>query len=67
MGQYDLPAAIEKVQEISHSQKIHYIGSSQGTSMLLVALAEKPEYWAERLYSCTLLAPVALLNHVSRG
>lgn len=38
MAKYDLPAAFEYINNITH-KKIHYIGHSQGTMIMFAALA----------------------------
>lgn len=38
MGRYDLPASINLALEVSGKSCLHYIGTSQGTSLVFVAL-----------------------------
>ena len=40
MGQYDVPAFLKKVQELTEHQKVTYIGHSQGTTQLFAALSD---------------------------
>jgi len=39
MGQYDIPAMLDKIIEVSDNEKVSYVGYSQGTSQMLYALA----------------------------
>ena len=39
MGRHDLPAAINLALEKSKASKLHYVGTSQGSSEMLVALS----------------------------
>jgi lysosomal acid lipase/cholesteryl ester hydrolase len=39
MAQYDLPAAFSYIKNKTNT-KIHYIGHSQGTMIMFIALAE---------------------------
>lgn len=40
MSHYDLPAAFTYIVNVTGFDKIDYIGHSQGTTILLIALAE---------------------------
>jgi pimeloyl-ACP methyl ester carboxylesterase len=60
MGMYDLPAFLDHVLKINKfSQKLIYIGHSQGTAQLFAALTQKQEYFKERIKLYIALAPVA--------
>lgn len=59
---YDLPQTIELVRRLSNSSKVAYVGHSQGTTMALGLLSDRPEY-ADILEPVILLAPVAYANH----
>ena len=39
MGQYDIPAEIDKILEETGQDKISYIGHSQGTAQMFTALS----------------------------
>ncbi|ALC41874.1 CG11406 [Drosophila busckii] len=64
IGVYDLPAILEHVLQVTGQQQLHYVGHSQGTTVLLVLLSQFPSYNA-RIASANLLAPVAYLQHMS--
>ncbi|KAK1377586.1 Lipase [Heracleum sosnowskyi] len=64
MGTYDLPAYLNFVYQ-QVGQKVHYIGHSQGTTMMFAGFSEwKVE---NRVKSLTLLSPAILLNHMPFG
>src|SRR5437868_6336074 len=44
MAQFDVPAAIDKVLEISGQRSLYFMGSSQGTLDGFMTLAELPAY-----------------------
>ncbi|XP_022928314.1 triacylglycerol lipase 2-like [Cucurbita moschata] len=59
---YDLPAVFDHVsQETGH--KIHYIGHSLGTLILIASLAEGK--LVEQLQSVAFLSPIAYLSHMT--
>ncbi|XP_016929978.3 lipase 3 [Drosophila suzukii] len=64
IGIYDLPAIVDYVLARTHRRQVHYVGHSQGTTVLLVLLSQRPEYNA-RLANAALMAPVAFLQHLS--
>lgn len=64
IGVYDMPAVLQHVLRVTRARKLHYVGHSQGTTVLLVLLAQRPQFNA-RIASATLLAPVAYLQHLS--
>ncbi|KAH8405140.1 hypothetical protein KR222_004568, partial [Zaprionus bogoriensis] len=64
IGVYDLPAIVEHVLRVTHQRRLHYVGHSQGTTVLLVLVAQRPQFNA-CFASVTLLAPVAYLQHLS--
>lgn len=64
IGVYDMPAVLEHVLRVTRARRLHYVGHSQGTTVLLVLLAQLPQFNA-RIASATLLAPVAYLQHLS--
>ncbi|KAL1834681.1 hypothetical protein DCAR_0104894 [Daucus carota subsp. sativus] len=64
MATYDLRAFLNFVY-LETGQKVHYIGHSQGTTMMFAAFSEwKVE---ERVKSAVMLAPVVFLNHMPFG
>ncbi|XP_017108518.2 lipase 3 [Drosophila bipectinata] len=64
IGVYDLPATVDYVLARTGKQQLHYVGHSQGTTVLLVLLSQRPEYNA-RFADANLMAPVAFLKHLS--
>lgn len=62
MGVYDLPAAIDYILQENSTSKLYYIGYSQGTSSLMVLLAERPEY-NDKIHVADLMAPIGYLDH----
>jgi len=64
IGVYDLPAVVEHVLHVTGHQRLHYVGHSQGTTVLLVLLSQRPAY-NTKFASVSLLAPVAYLQHLS--
>ncbi|XP_037952851.1 lipase 3 [Teleopsis dalmanni] len=63
IGYYDLPAIVDYISKVSGKQQLHYVAHSQGSTVFLVLLSERPQY-NERFASATLLAPVAYLKHL---
>ena len=55
----DVPATIKKIKEVSGSEKVAYMGYSQGTTMLFYALTKDTEenYLADNLSCFIALAP----------
>jgi len=64
IGIYDLPAIVDYVLARTNRRQVHYVGHSQGTTVLLVLLSQRPEYNA-RFANAALMAPVAFLQHLS--
>ncbi|KAH8253421.1 hypothetical protein KR032_005477, partial [Drosophila birchii] len=64
IGIYDLPATVDYVLARTGQRQLHYVGHSQGTTVLLVLLSQRPEYNA-RFANAALMAPVAYLKHLS--
>lgn len=62
MGFYDLPAIIDYIRQVDFVSKVHYIGFSQGTSSLMVLLAERPEYNA-KIHVASLMAPIGYMKN----
>ncbi|KAL8107063.1 hypothetical protein AgCh_023747 [Apium graveolens] len=61
MAIYDLPAFLNLVYQET-GQKVHYIGHSQGTTMMFAAFS----LWEveSRVKSTTMISPVVYLNHM---
>ncbi|KAL5287226.1 hypothetical protein ACFFRR_008258 [Megaselia abdita] len=63
IGYYDLPATIDFITNKTGHNKLHYVAHSQGSTIFLVMLSERPEY-NEKIVSASLLAPVAFLANL---
>lgn len=63
IGYYDLPASIDFINNQTGHSKLHYVAHSQGSTIFLVMLSERPEY-NEKIVSASLLAPVAFLANL---
>lgn len=61
---HDLPAMIDYILLETNRSTLHYIGHSQGATILLVLLSEKPEY-NEFIESAFLMAPLVYINHTT--
>lgn len=57
MGEYDLPAFVEKVLEVTGKPKVTLMGYSQGTSSIFYGLAKNQDFFAERVNRYVALAP----------
>jgi len=57
MGRYDVPANLQKIIEVSGSEKVTYVGYSQGTSQMFYALASDELKIADMLERVIMLAP----------
>ncbi|XP_030378991.1 lipase 3-like [Scaptodrosophila lebanonensis] len=62
IGTIDIPAMIDYILEETGQSQVHYAGHSQGTTVYLVMLSERPEYNA-KIKSGHLLAPCAFFEH----
>jgi poly(3-hydroxyalkanoate) synthetase len=62
MAKYDLPAAFRYINNITN-RKIHYIGHSQGTLIMFIALSQKIKGVEENMLSFNAFGPVAYLQY----
>lgn len=62
MGVYDLPAAIDFVRDQTKHEKITYVGHSQGTTQMFLAIALDEVFWKKRLNLFVATAPVIMPN-----
>ena len=62
MAKYDLPAAFTYIKRVTKKQ-IHYIGHSQGTLTMFIALSVQNKVVIDNLASVHAFAPIAYLNH----
>ncbi len=64
MGAYDLAAAVDYILNATDSEKLIYMGHSQGTTIFYVLLSTRPEYNKKILFHIG-VAPVASLTHTT--
>jgi gastric triacylglycerol lipase len=62
MAMFDLPAAFRYISSKTN-KKIHYIGHSQGTLIMFIALTQQIKDIEENLLTFNAFGPVAYLNH----
>lgn len=58
IGKYDVPAIIDKVLNETGSEKLNYVGFSQGAGTYFIMCSERPEY-CEKAQLMIALAPAA--------
>lgn len=63
MGIYDIPATIDYILKKTHQKKLAYVGVSQGTAVILVTLAELPQY-NDKISIANLMAPAIIFEHM---
>ncbi|XP_061386645.1 lipase 3-like [Musca vetustissima] len=63
IGTIDLPSMIDYILKETQQSSLHYVGHSQGCTIMLVLLSTHPEY-NSRLKSVHLLAPAAYMANV---
>jgi len=63
MGEFDIPASVGYVLDITGHSKLTYIGHSQGTLQMFTLLSDKPEF-ASNLSLFVALGPVATVRHL---
>jgi len=64
IGEFDLPAMIDKVIETTGVDKIYYGGHSMGTTSFMVMANRKTEY-QEKIILANFLAPIAFVDHMT--
>ena len=62
MGEYDLPAMINKALDTTRQEKLFYIGHSMGTTGAMVMSNMRPEM-NDKIELASFLAPVAYMQH----
>ncbi|CAB0032504.1 unnamed protein product [Trichogramma brassicae] len=62
MGLYDLPATIDHILNVTGRPRLDYVAHSQGSTIFLVMMSERPEYNA-KVRRAGLMAPVANTTH----
>ncbi len=66
MGLYDLPAFLDHITQINTwSEKVIYIGHSQGTTQLFAALTMNLEYFQSKIKLFIALAPAAKVSNMN--
>lgn len=65
LGQYDLPAQIDKVREVSRKEKITYVGHSQGTAQMFYALSTNEDEIAKKVNLFVAFAPIVRFQGMS--
>ena len=65
MANYDLPAAFKYITRVT-AKKIHYIGHSQGTMIMFIALSKQISVVKDNILSYHAFGPVAYLSHQSK-
>jgi hypothetical protein len=63
MSRYDLPAAFEYISNLTNQTLIDYIGHSQGSMIMFIALAENNPIILAHLKHTIFLGPVIYANH----
>lgn len=63
MAKYDLPAAFEYIVRVT-GKKVHYVGHSQGTLTMFIALSLQIPSVTNNILSFHALGPVAFLTHI---
>ncbi|BFF88786.1 lipase 3 [Drosophila madeirensis] len=66
IGYYDIAASIDYTLATENGKRqksIHYVGHSQGTTVIFALLSSRPEYNA-KIKTAHMLAPVAFMDHM---
>ncbi|XP_062544060.1 lipase 3-like [Armigeres subalbatus] len=61
IGYYDVPASIDYVLDKTNSERLHYVGFSQGTLVSFVATSSRPEY-NDKIIQMQEISPAAYLG-----
>eukprot|EP00347_Sterkiella_histriomuscorum_P011029 403374021 len=62
MGDYDIPAMLQYIEQYTSQKKVAYIGHSQGTAQMFYALATNQEYFKDRISVFAALGPITALK-----
>ena len=65
MAEKDLPTFIDHILEATGSEKISYVGHSEGTTQMFLGASLQPDYFKEKINLFIALAPVANTATVS--
>lgn len=60
-----MPAQIKKVVEVSGREKIAFVGHSQGTTQMFVALSDNHDFIVKHVNYFAALAPVTRMKFVT--
>lgn len=63
IAMYDLPSIIDHILATTNRSALHYIGNSQGTTIILALLALKPEY-NHKMLTLHLMTPVIFMRNM---
>ncbi|CAG0896314.1 unnamed protein product [Darwinula stevensoni] len=63
MGEFDLPAMLDKIFEVTGQDKLQYVGHSMGTMMFWVMSNMRPEY-RDHFLSMHGMGPVSRVDHM---
>lgn len=63
IGMIDLPTTIDYILEKTQQTSLHYVGHSQGSTILFVLLSMRPEY-NSKLKTAHMLAPVVYAKYI---
>ena len=63
MGHYDVKANVEHILKVTGKQKLGVIAHSQGTSQMMIAMADHNDWWNEKVSIFVCLAGVSRLDH----
>lgn len=63
MGQYDIPATLDYITELTDFEKVAYIGHSQGTTQVFYGLSEFEDLYKDKMSIFVALAPVTKLTN----
>ncbi|CAG0880040.1 unnamed protein product [Darwinula stevensoni] len=64
MGEFDLPAMLDKMAETTGHDKFHHVGHGMGTTLFWVMSDSRPEY-RHHFLSTHAMAPLARVDHMS--
>ena len=62
-GQYDVPAMVSYVRNVTGRDKIQFVGFSMGATGFIAAMNEHPDM-SDKVKAAHLLAPVAYVGHL---
>ena len=63
IGVYDNAAVVDYVLEKMNTDKVYFIGMSQGSTTILVLLSERPEY-NDKIAAASLLVPIGYMKRL---